>query len=354
MATRVQEIVAMTSALRTPSGLATFLSHADAGEPQAVTLRALIANGLDRLPVPGSGATLDRWRCLAVVAGHDLALVKLFESHVDALAILHELEPDRARPSGVSYAVWASESRVDPMTIREMHAAGAAVIGGRKSWCSGAASVDRGLMTATDADGRRWLVEVDLRAPGVTVDTGKWQAVGMRDSGSGDVACDDVSARLVGTPGGYLDRPGFWQGGAGIAACWFGAAARIGNRVRDLQSGRDDVHALAHLGAIDGELAGGAALLREAANWIDAHPLDDAGRIALRARTTIADMAENVIADAMRAIGPGPFCNEAGLARLAADLPIFVRQSRAEHDRVGLARLLLADAGECAGPCWSL
>lgn len=54
----------------------------------------LIAAGLDRLPLPGAGhgATLERWRCLAVVAGHDLSLLKLYEGHTDALAILAELK----------------------------------------------------------------------------------------------------------------------------------------------------------------------------------------------------------------------------------------------------------------------
>jgi hypothetical protein len=349
MAAQLREIDPMTSV----STIARLLSRLDVETSPGSALRALIAAGLDQLPMPGSGATIDRWRCLAAVARHDLALVKLYESHVDALSILRELGGDRTPRPGDAYAVWASESRADPLTIRETGIEAVAVAG-RKAWCSGAASVDRGLMTATDRDGRRCLVEVELRSPGVSIDGSLWRAVGMRESASAEIACDQVPARRIGPPGWYLERPGFWHGGAGIAACWFGAASQIGARVRDLQDGRDDVHALAHLGAIDGELGQGAALLREAAAWIDAHPRGDAGRIALRARTSIADMAERVIGHAMRAIGPGPLCNEAALARLVADLPIFVRQSRGEHDRVGLARLLLADADEAATPGWSL
>lgn len=56
----------------------------------AEALRALVAAGLDRLPRPGHGATLERWRALAAVGAHDLSLAKLFEGHTDALAILHE------------------------------------------------------------------------------------------------------------------------------------------------------------------------------------------------------------------------------------------------------------------------
>jgi hypothetical protein len=36
----------------------------------------------------------------------------------------------------------------------------------------------------------------------------------------------------LGTRDEYLQRPGFWHGGAGIAAVWFGAAAALAERMR--------------------------------------------------------------------------------------------------------------------------
>ena len=315
-------------------------------------LRGLIDAGLDRLPMPGQGATLQRWQALEQVARRDLALVKWYEGHTDALAILQEIDGVQRPERGAAYAVWASESRSEPVTIRAIDQ-GISLVGddeaqrvridGRKSWCSGARVVDAALLTATDANGDRRLVEVRMGTPGISIDDSRWQAVGMQRSGSFDVIFHDVAARLVGPDNGYLDRPGFWHGGAGIAACWFGAAAAIGTAVRDLQRGRDDVHALAHLGTIDGALASGAALLRETAAAIDAAPARDAMRLALRARGAMADLAELVVHHATRAVGPGPLCNDARLASLVADLPIFIRQSRAEHDLVAQGRALLVD-----------
>jgi len=53
--------------------------------------------------LPASGRTLERWQTLCDVASHDLSLVKLFEGHAEALAILQEL----ADPEGVGAAdVW--------------------------------------------------------------------------------------------------------------------------------------------------------------------------------------------------------------------------------------------------------
>lgn len=320
------------------------LTRAD-GMPPGTALRALVDDGADRLARPGHGSTLLRWRLLARVAAHDLALVKLFEGHTDALAILEEIEPGWQPPAGVLYGVWASESRVDPMTLSSDWTNREATVTGRKSWCSAAAHVDRGLMTVTDRDGGRHLVEIAMDGPGISIDRGRWHAVGMHGSESFDVICDGAAVRLIGKPAAYLDRPGFWHGGAGIAACWHGAAAAVGRRVKDLLRGRDDVHALAHLGAIDGELAAGAALLRECAAAIDADPKADAMHRVLRVRNTIADMAERVLNHAARALGPGPLCNEPALARRFADLPVFVRQSRGEHDRVAAARALLTTDG---------
>jgi hypothetical protein len=51
-------------------------------------LRELVSVGLDKLPMPGDGHTLERWRTLAAVAACDLGLAKLYEGHTDALAIL--------------------------------------------------------------------------------------------------------------------------------------------------------------------------------------------------------------------------------------------------------------------------
>ena len=71
-------------------------------------LRALIRHHADRLPLPGSGRTLARWRALAEVASNDLGLAKLYEGHTDALAILAELRAPAPRP-GQSWGVWCAE-----------------------------------------------------------------------------------------------------------------------------------------------------------------------------------------------------------------------------------------------------
>jgi len=84
-----------------------YRSYADT-EALGTALSALVAQGADQLPLPGSGRTLERFRALAVVAGHDLRLCKLFEGHTDALAIMAELDSP-SPPRGSTWGTWAAE-----------------------------------------------------------------------------------------------------------------------------------------------------------------------------------------------------------------------------------------------------
>ena len=103
------------------------------------------------LPLPAAGQTLRRWRRLAEVAAEDLALVKLYESHADALAILAELDAGPP-PTGSRWAVWAAEP---PQARLAVAADGDRLrLTGRKAWCSGAPLVSHALVTGWDADGR--------------------------------------------------------------------------------------------------------------------------------------------------------------------------------------------------------
>lgn len=319
-----------------------------------VLLCQLIDQGLDRLPLPGGGATRARWQALAAVAEHDLSLAKLYEGHTDALAILAELGlPDDAK-RGAGWGVWAAEGP-DGRVVIEPQPGNTVLLRGTKHWCSGASHLSHGLLTAWPADGRGpQLVAVAMHQPSVVIDPSPWQAVGMAGSASVDVSFSGALAHSVGAVGAYLTRPGFWHGGAGVAACWHGAATAIGATLRrklaaTARAGRSAFQ-LAALGRIDLQLESTRALLREAAQWIDEHPQADASAVALRVRLAAETAATRVLDEAGRALGATPFCRDARFARMAADLPVFVRQSHAERDFAALGERLLEP---CPSP-WTL
>lgn len=322
--------------------LAEALARLTPGQAPGAQLAQLIAAGQDQLPLPGRGATLQRWQCLALAAHHDLSLAKLYEGHTDALAILDELRGP-AHP-GAAWGVWCAESRDAGLVLRRA-ADGQTVLAGRKQWCSGAAVLSHALVSCEDAYGNRRLAAVALHGPGVTITDDGWQAVGMAATASVDVLFDDAPAVAVGEPGEYLSRPGFWYGGAGIAACWYGAAQALAEylhaaaRAQALQP-HPDPHRLAHLGAVEVALGAAASLLRATARAIDQSRGAYAGRMAMRARLAVEDAASEVLRHATRALGAGPLCRDQRFARLAADLPVFLRQSHAERDLAALGALV--------------
>ena len=286
-------------------------------------LRTLLTAGALDLPLPGEGDTLRRWTALGELSAADLTLGRLAEAHADAVAILAELGGPAA--AGL-WGVWAAE----PPTARVTESGGR--LSGTKAWCSGAEFLDRALITAA---GRLWAIEVADVVP----DRASWPAVGMAASGTVTVALDGVPAVPVGGPGAYLDRPGFWHGAAGVAACWYGGA--LGAARLLLAAGRArplNPHAQAHLGAVDALVAGLAAHLAAAAAEVDAGAPGDRLR-AMRLRARVEAGATEILDRVGRALGPGPMAGDPVHARRVADLPVYLRQSHAERDLATLGEL---------------
>ncbi|RWU17195.1 acyl-CoA dehydrogenase [Pseudomonas alkylphenolica] len=305
----------------------------------AELMRALVSCRFDHLPLPGQGQTLHRWQTLAHVAGCDLALAKLYEGHTDALAILSECDATHLLGEAV-WGVWAAEPP-DART-RIVACDGDNVrLTGRKAWCSGALQIDRALITAWTDDEQPQLVAITLKQVSQRQQTDHWQAVGMAATASVALAFDQTPGIAVGQPGQYLSRPGFWHGGAGIAACWYGAAEALAHYLRNhCSKPHPDPHAQAHLGAVDAALCGARAALHECAAWIDRQPAADASFVVRRVRAQVEQAAEQVIHHVGRALGATPFCRSSHFARLSADLPVFLRQSHAERDLAALGQQL--------------
>ncbi len=303
-----------------------------------VVLRAMLDRGELDLPRPGSGQTLERWQALAEIASRDLVLARLAEGHVDAIAILHELGCPVA--PGL-WGVWAAEPPTTRVTALQTHEGW--VLEGTKGWCSGAAVVDHALVTGHAEDGRRLFA---VSAPSVRPVPGSWPAVGMQASGTLSVVLTAAPATAVGAPLAYLERPGFWHGGAGVAACWFGGAVGVARTLlQAVRDGRDDPHTLAHLGAVDAVLHQLWLHLEAAAAQIDADPHGPGARLrAQRVRACVEAGATEVLDRVGRALGAGPLCLDAHHAHRVADLTVYLRQSHAERDLAGLGDLAAREA----------
>ncbi len=310
--------------------------------PVAERVRALLAAGSGRLPHPGGGETAQRWRALARVSRTDVVVGRLVEAHADADAILAELGGSPVRDDEW-WGVWAAEPPSPRLEATQTPTGWE--LDGAKAWCSGAGMCTHALVTAHTGE-ERGLYAVSLAHPGVGVDHSTWRAPGMGRSGTGTVSFDHVPAQRVGSGADYLERAGFWHGGAGVAACWLGGAEAVTDTLRRAAESRPlDAHAMAHLGAVDATLAGARWTLDGAAAEVDADPLDvTAARVrALRVRAVVEAAATLVVDRVGRALGAAPLCLDGDHAAAVADVAIYVRQSHAERDLASLAALLTPD-----------
>jgi alkylation response protein AidB-like acyl-CoA dehydrogenase len=299
-----------------------------------ITTADVCAHTEEPWPLPGSGDTARRWRLLAALAADDLPLAKLVEPHHDAVAILHELGGRAPAPDEV-WAVWAAEPPFAVLTATPVTAAPGDEpsgwrLSGSKAFCSGAGLVTHALVTAASTDGPR-LFAIDVSDDGVTAADGPvWQGTGMRRADTRTLDLHDVAAEAVGGSGAYVDRPGFWAGAVGVAACWLGGARGVARTLED-RSDRLDPHGLAHLGAVRASLDVAELALDAAAARLDRGDTD-VERLALSLRAHVADVVETTVSHVGRALGPAPLAFDARHAEHVADLQVFVRQHHAERD----------------------
>lgn len=291
-----------------------------------------IVVSMPALPLPGRGQTLQRWRTLADVAARDLCVVKVLEAHYDAQAILADLHAE-GLALGALAAVWAAEGPQATLAFDAVRG----TVNGSKPWCSGAGLVDVALVTAQTVDGPQ-LVKIRTDAPGIMLQPQTWHATGMGGIPSGTAQFDEVAAIPVGTPGGYLARPGFWHGGAGIAACWYGAAAALAAPLQRSPRVATDAQTAAQLGEVDMALHSAAALLRDLATRIDVDPSRSWQTEVIRVRSVVERTCTRVLDVVGRALGPAPMCLDAEHARRWSDLTVFIRQSHADRDWAALGR----------------
>ncbi|HSP36725.1 MAG TPA: acyl-CoA dehydrogenase [Frankiaceae bacterium] len=310
----------------------------DQASPETVarTFHAAVRDGILEMPLPGSGQTSQRWAQLSWWGGTDLSVARLVEGHVDAVAILAELAGP-ALPAGTSSAVWAAEP---PGAGVEAKPTGDGWdLSGTKAWCSGASSCDTALLTATTPAGSQLFV-VDLGADGIVRQPRSWRNAGMAASDTESVEFAVVPATAVGPPGSYLSRPGFWIGGIGVAAVWWGGAAAVARPLRAAAAAdRAGPHALAHLGRIRTLLDSCAALLESAAQAVDREPRADHEALAVSVRSAVADAASEVLDRVGRALGPAPLAAAGEHAQRVADLTVYLRQHHAERDLARLGEL---------------
>ena len=302
-----------------------------------------IVSSFDRLPLPGHGDTWERFEIFASLAEEDLSLARLGEGHADALAILQESRHHLRHP-GSSYGVWAA--RTGPGGLTAAPVPGGWRLTGRKAFCSGSGLLDRALVTAETPDGYRLF---DIATADAVIDTApdSWPAVGMADSVSetltfgGPVILEEDA---IGPPEFYTDRPGFWFGACGVAACWYGGARGLVAAVVESLTSDPGELVLMEIGRAASRLRAMRDALGSVAEAIDIDPEDKQGQAQARAlavRQIVHDSCVSVLEQTAAAGGARPLCHDPAQARRAADLYVYLAQHHGGSDAARLGRLLV-------------
>ena len=323
--------------------------------PPAVRLFVRDARRGLSLPIPGHGNTPERFRALRGEAAKDASVGRLFEAHTDAITIL--FEASMPPPPMAALAVWASGPATSSFVDKD---GDRFVLNGKRAFCGGASVVDAALVIADSPEGER-LVLVDLRQPGVFVDSGVWKAEAFRDAGISTVHFTNVGVgpdAFVGPPGWYGSRPGFWYGAVGVAAVWAGITDSLLARLPGLRRYKDDISHAA-TGSIEASMWAVSALLEQAGTQIDAppdtertgafgpgrdgwsldtHGFQSARTIALACRHTVRLLLESAISAFDEEVGPAAVAFDADLARARAELTMSLAQTHRVRDLVVLAQ----------------
>lgn len=320
----------------------------------AENLASLRAADVPQSAADLAGASLTREiELVRAVAAADASTARILDGHfngVERLALcappgLRERELQGIARGALLLGVWGADpvgAEGAPARI-ERAADGALLLGGVKTFCSGAGGVQRALVVAhgPDDDARR-LAYVDTRE-GLEIDREWYRGSGLRCSESHLVRFHDTPVLAVlGGPDELLREPYFSRDGVRTAATWAGLADRILREAACAPgAGADELHlhALGSMrvarGTIDRWLEHASARLR--------HGAVQPGVLAGECRVAIAEAARSISAGAARVAGARALAAGGALDRARRDLDIFLLQLRLEPELIALGRAPLAE-----------
>ena len=305
-------------------------------------LRAVVGRPL---PLPGGGRTAERFAALYEIGRDDLELARLTEAHFDATAIAAEAGHDLG--AGALYGVWAA-SGPDPLTITADGDDGAIRLRGTVPWCTGVGIADRALVTARSSapDGEGLLVDVAVKDGKVVDADRQWLSPAFASTQTATMFFDTTLERadIVGRPGWYLCRPGFWHGAIGVSACWAGGMQGLYD-MHIARWTRRDEHSCAHLAAAFAAVQGMRSLLQQAALDIDAAPSDlVAAEVRARAvRHLIERLCTSAMDELAVGAGPEPLAFDAEIIARTQQLQLYIRQCHGQRDLAPLGQRLLTE-----------
>lgn len=278
----------------------------------------------------------DLMTALAALGRTDIGLGRLAEGHIDALRICDQA--GRTVAPEALYGVWASRSGGSGVQLR--HEVGQLVLNGTVRFASGAGVVDRALIPVWPGEGHHLLIDVPVA--GLPVDGSAWQTTAMAVSQSHTVPLVELRlppTAVIGRRNFYLNRPGFFPGGIGVAAVWAGGIARVLDVVVAYLGDRPWPAGELRLGRLVTHLGLALAAVRDAGAQLDARWSADSppGPAATRELATLVRAGVGIavraaLAEAQALAGAAGLAYDTDLIHAIDDLGLYVQQQNLDDD----------------------
>lgn len=347
---------------RSAAGIGARLRAAEPGRSFPDPAIAVLRDAGWLAPAPYDAETLFH-RLIAAGRG-DLAAARLFEGHVNALALVERYGSSsqidaahrQARAGGLG-GVWAASDPSDPARLDRGGA-----LRGRLGYCSGAERLAFALIAVDTEAGDKQLVRLDPGALADRFDHGAWRVRGMATTRSAALRLEGLTLApddRIGAPGDYLAEPFFSAGAIRFAAAQAGGLIAVFDALRDhlARTGRfEDPSQAARLseagahcemvyaGVRDAFLRIGDAI-NARADGCDA--AGGAATLADGARQMVLNAALGVMERALASVGASGLFEDHPLSRAVSDLQMYLRQpgpdaARRRHGAaIGSGRLAL-------------
>ena len=310
------------------------------------SLKALVAADIHRTfaPIESGGEAFEDaaarnqclMRILRIVGRADLSVGRLYEGHVNALALFdwfgsaaQKAELGRKLDQGAFYGVWATEP---PPGVQLSQS----ILRGGKSFATGAGGLAYAIITAQPEQGERQLVVVRADEPART-DLSQWRVRGMRATGSGlydltGMAIDP--SHLLGRPGDYDREPRFTTGAWRFTAVQLGGIEALLTQTRLAMSDAARADPLQRA-----KFADAVAAARTAYLWIRecalraAHDDPDGPAFARMTRGIVERAGLDVMELATRIIGTRSAMDGERIDKIIRDLSLYLRQGGPDYAR---------------------
>ncbi|PPK88321.1 alkylation response protein AidB-like acyl-CoA dehydrogenase [Neolewinella xylanilytica] len=291
------------------------------------------------LTAPGRGKLLE---LLRTIGEGNLSVGRIYEGHVNAIQLiaLYGTEAQRQRyftdaRRGHVFGVWNTEMADG---VRFHPAPTGLRVSGSKSFCSGSIHVTRPIITGQLAPGGNtaggWqmaVVPLDKHQP--PVDRTFWTTTGMKNSVSHKIDFTDIHLAaddLLGQPNDYNRQPHLSGGAVRFAAVQLGGAEAILHATRTYLRQMErtaDPHQRMRLGQMVIGVESGKLWLRRAGEMLDSQPDADAiVNMANQVRTAITGYCKECLELSDQSVGARGMLPPQPLARLHADLRVYLRQ----------------------------